>query len=52
MTIEIDAIKRILRDGVGLNRDTLAACLPELIAEIEMLRARVKELEYKTEAMS
>lgn len=46
MTIEIDALKRIIRDGVGLNKDSLM----EMVSEIERLRVEVRELEYALDA--
>lgn len=45
MTMDLEVLKRIVRDGVGLNRDTLN----EMVLEIETLRARVSDLENEVD---
>lgn len=52
MTIETDDLKRLIQDGVGPNRATLEACLPELVSEIESLREKVRGYEYLNETKS
>lgn len=50
MTIETDGIRRIIRDGVSINRDTLKTVLTEAVDEIETLRAKVRDQGYALEA--
>lgn len=51
MTIkDINVIKRIVRDGIGLNQATLANMVPDLVSEIERLQKEVEDRGYACEA--
>lgn len=50
MIYETETLKRIANDGVFPRRETLALILSEAAAEIETLRAKVKDMGYELEA--